>query len=295
MRLLVALLALHLAITFGFTAVTSAFLALVRGDRLRLHVRGVGWFFREWAAVAVMGPLRLLGLWQPAPPTQTGGRPPVLLVPGYSLNRGAMIFLQTWLRRQGVAVWAISHGGFGEPLPVLAHRLGTRVEALKRATGAAQVDIVGHSMGGLVAGWYLRHLGGATSVRRLVTLGSPWQGTAIAVFQLHRVVADMRPDSEIIAALQGGPPVPTTVIWSREDGIVLPPERCRCEGATRHVRVPWVGHHSLLMSGEVFRRVGEALSAGSGSLQSAPQGGPQDDSALVASRTTPPSSSDGAP
>jgi pimeloyl-ACP methyl ester carboxylesterase len=48
----------------------------------------------------------------------------------------------------------------------------------------AQVVIVCHSMGGLVARWYLEHCGGAEVTRKLITLGTPYRGAAKAVAQL---------------------------------------------------------------------------------------------------------------
>lgn len=70
-------------------------------------------------------------------------------------------------------------------------RLGTVVEpALEqwRAQGGrfadAQVTFICHSMGGLVARWYIDHLGGASITRGLITLGTPHRGAAKAVEQL---------------------------------------------------------------------------------------------------------------
>ena len=71
-----------------------------------------------------------------------------------------------------------------------------------RTSGAQQVDLVGHSMGGLVAAFYVNALGGHTRVRRLVTLGAPWKGTATWVFGGRREARDMAPDSDVVKAVQ---------------------------------------------------------------------------------------------
>ena len=53
------------------------------------------------------------------------------------------------------------------------------VEQLKQATGAAQVALVGHSMGGLVIrAWLSQH--GSADVAKIITFGTPHQGTRIA-------------------------------------------------------------------------------------------------------------------
>lgn len=71
------------------------------------------------------------------------------------------------------------------------HRIGTIVEpALEqwRDQGGpyadAKVDFVCHSMGGLVARWYIEMCGGADITGKLITLGTPWRGAAKTIDQL---------------------------------------------------------------------------------------------------------------
>jgi pimeloyl-ACP methyl ester carboxylesterase len=71
----------------------------------------------------------------------------------------------------------------------LATALGDRISAVCRDTGTAQVDVVGHSLGGLVAR-YFTQTAGTTRVRRLVTLGTPYLAHAnppqeLAIFGEH--------------------------------------------------------------------------------------------------------------
>lgn len=72
-----------------------------------------------------------------------------------------------------------------------AQRLGTIIEpALHRwrdqggPYADAQVVFVCHSMGGLIARWYLEKCGGAAITRKLITLGTPYRGAARALGQL---------------------------------------------------------------------------------------------------------------
>jgi triacylglycerol esterase/lipase EstA (alpha/beta hydrolase family) len=72
-----------------------------------------------------------------------------------------------------------------------ARRLGTIIEpALKRwqeqgtPYADAQVVFVCHSMGGLIARWYIEKCGGAEITRKLITLGTPYRGAARALGQL---------------------------------------------------------------------------------------------------------------
>lgn len=65
-------------------------------------------------------------------------------------------------------------------------RLASLVEpALERLRDPdAQLVFVCHSMGGLVARWYIEHCGGAGHTRKLITLGTPYRGAAKALEQL---------------------------------------------------------------------------------------------------------------
>lgn len=77
----------------------------------------------------------------------------------------------------------------------LAAHLRQTIEAVRQATGAAQVDVVGYSLGGLIA----RHLiqtGSGGPIRRLVTLGSPTIGPFLAEQELAIFAAD----DQLIAA-----------------------------------------------------------------------------------------------
>ncbi|MFB6559097.1 hypothetical protein ACFCYH_09415 [Streptomyces sp. NPDC056400] len=76
-----------------------------------------------------------------------------------------------------------------------ARRLAARVEAalaawrLRTGDPAARVVFVAHSMGGLVARYYLDVLGGNRHARRLVTIGTPYRGSVNALTSLHTGVA----------------------------------------------------------------------------------------------------------
>ncbi len=281
------ILSLHLLVMGAFTLITAAFLALLTGTRPRLHARGVGWLCREWLATALIVALRSLypcdrppraGRVPPrpdprAPPLPGAAALPVLLVPGYSLSRNSFAVLAFWLRRHGFAwVHAINHRPLSAPIPVFAHQLGREVERLCAASAAGRVDIVAHSMGGLVAAWYVQHLGGRGRVRRIVTLGTPWRGSAAAVFAIGRQGLDLMPGSEIVAGL-ARLPAGVTSLWSRQDAIVLPPDNAVHPDA-RMVELPWTGHHMLLLRPAALEaildalvRPGEPAAAGDDSLR----------------------------
>ncbi|MBN1669220.1 MAG: alpha/beta fold hydrolase [Anaerolineales bacterium] len=67
-----------------------------------------------------------------------------------------------------------------KPLEWNAARLADFIQQVRQQTGASQVELIGHSMGGLVARAYVQSFSYPGDVAHLVTLGSPHQGAAVA-------------------------------------------------------------------------------------------------------------------
>lgn len=131
------------------------------------------------------------------------------------------------------------------------------VTALLEESGADEVDIVAHSMGGLATRWYLmtRH---PAPVRRAAFLGSPHQGTLAAHLAWGAGGDEMTPGSDFLEALNGAPPVPEGVeaitIRTPIDTRVVPGESAVLPGIADH-SVCCPTHPGLIEDGEVFRIV----------------------------------------
>ena len=196
--------------------------------------------------------------WGEALPEQAP-RVPVLLVPGYGTNWSALWFLCQFLGHRGWTwLWPANHAGRAHSLSAQGEHLGRQIAELKRKTGSPRVDIVGFSMGGLIAAWYLRHQDGAEHVRRLVTVGTPWHGTKLAVFARKKSGQDLIYGSHILDGL-APPPVPTICIWSPDDPVVIPASSAAPEGVPE-VCIEGAGHLDMMLSARVFRAVQAALS-----------------------------------
>jgi len=104
---------------------------------------------------------------------------PVILVHGYMCNHRVWDSVVPSLRANGHDVYAIDLEPIFSPIDNYAASIDLAVRNALEAHGSNQVILVGHSMGGLAARAYLRTFGKA-SVARLITLGSPHQGTALA-------------------------------------------------------------------------------------------------------------------
>jgi len=252
------LVAMHTSAIVGF-AVGAA----ERGERVVIDRVTFALLVREGMTRALLFALNPLGLGQSPPspagePADTAHRPPVILLPGYGHNRSSLRFLRTFLVQRGWTwVWPVNVATREAGLADMAAELGRRVEELRRVTGATQVDLVGQSLGGLVAAWYVRHLGGDQHVRRLVTLGTPWRGTKLAVFARDKVSEELLYDSPALDDL-APPPVPTVAVWSQEDTVVVPAASAAPEGVET-VCIEGIGHTEMLLSARAFRAVQAAL------------------------------------
>ncbi|MFH8347884.1 esterase/lipase family protein [Streptomyces sp. NPDC018045] len=202
-------------------------------------------------------------------PTQGRARPPVLLLHGFIDNRSVFVLLRRSLLRHGWRhVEALNYSPLTCDLRKAAELLGRHIEQICERTGHTRVDLVGHSLGGLIARYYAQRLGGDLRVRTLVTLGTPHGGTRVApLMSAHPLVRQMRPHSDVIAELARPAPNCRThfvCFWSDLDQLMVPVETARIDHRdliTRSVRVSGVGHLALPVNGAVAAGIREALGA----------------------------------
>lgn len=230
--------------------------AVERGEPAQPTVRGASLFAREACARALFVALRPLA---PILAFQRqGAGDSVLLIAGEGTPSVSLVFLAQFLHRRG---WSVEIMGLQGDRPLSEHaaEVGRVIEARHRSTGRPS-NVVGFSLGGLAAAWYVRRLEGVAHVRRLVTIGTPWAGTKAAVFGRTRVSREVLPGSHWLDDL-APLPVPTICIWSPSDPVVVPARSALAEGAVS-VRVDAAGHAEMLVSPRVFRAVQSALTDG---------------------------------
>lgn len=183
---------------------------------------------------------------------------PVLLLQGYLANRGSVHLLAQRLHERGHVVMTYKLGGRMNLRDIrdTAGLVARKVESLVQQTGVAQVDIIGHSMGGLVGLYYLKRLGGRHRVRRLVLLGSPAAGTWSAVFglvtaPLGAASRQLIPGSSFLRELAEAPlPKGADLVTVSGDRDFFAPMRTTILQGSRHITVPTT-HSGLLVEGAV--------------------------------------------
>lgn len=121
-----------------------------------------------------------------------------------------------------------------------AAQLAAYVDQVRSRTGSDRVDIVNHSMGGLVTRWYVSELGGAAKVRHVASLAGANHGTTAAYSCLiYASCVEMSPGSAFIQQLAAtGTETPGdaryATWYSPCDGVINPYTSTELSGATNN-------------------------------------------------------------
>jgi triacylglycerol lipase len=181
----------------------------------------------------------------------------VVLVHGYLANRSTLYPVAAYLRLQGIGqVLTFNYdSGAGVEQAAMALR-----DYLRRHVRGGRIDLVCHSLGGLVARVYLQELGGSRRVDRCITLGTPHQGTYGSYWLWSRVGRELRPDSSLLARLQASRDnargVRFVSLIAGSDNLVFPRVFASHD---EEVHFGDLGHVSMLFSPRVLRAVAEVL------------------------------------
>jgi triacylglycerol lipase len=193
-------------------------------------------------------------------------RPPVIFVHGLYHNRTAWFFYLHWFRRWG---WrhlkAITLRGKFRSVAEHATTLTRVVDEVLRQTGSTKVDLVGHSMGGLIIRAFLAEAPNQDAVRTVVTLGTPHAGSKLAVFAVGKARRDLLPGSPLLVSLNAhGVQAPRYghlyAIYSMVDNMVLPYESAMAGGnGVTSLETGPINHVGLLFSRGTAELVRECL------------------------------------
>lgn len=145
---------------------------------------------------------------------------PVVVIPPFGAGDGLVAVARSYLSRLGHAVHK-----WGRREILGLHRLSTvavpRLREIHDEAGA-KVSLVGHSLGGI----YAREIARAAPdlVRSIVTVGSPFAGDLRSnyVWPMYQAITGTRISGipyEVMERMNEPPPVPSTAIYSRTDGV----------------------------------------------------------------------------
>ncbi|MFF7116603.1 esterase/lipase family protein [Streptomyces albogriseolus] len=182
-------------------------------------------------------------------PSAAHPRPVVLVHGTFGNSVDNWLGLAPYLKNRGYCVFSLDYGqlpgvpffhGLG-PVEKSAEQLDAYVDRVRAATGAAEVDLVGHSQGGMMPRYYLKFLGGAAEVNALIGIAPSNHGTTLSgltallpyfpgaedlLSTATPALADQIAGSAFLAKLNAGgdtvPGVRYTVIATRYDQVVTP-------------------------------------------------------------------------
>jgi pimeloyl-ACP methyl ester carboxylesterase len=191
-------------------------------------------------AIALISVIRVIaGTTRPVSQAEPG---PVLLVPGYGGNVQSLEPLAAALRSAGRTAVIVDPVGDGTgDLRTQAEHLGEVADRVREDAGAASVDVIGYSAGGVAARLWVRDGEGAGVARRVLTLGSPQHGTSQAALGAEfaggcpTACEQLIPDSDLLRRLNAGDETPAGPLWatirSTTDQVVTPVDSAALSGA----------------------------------------------------------------
>ncbi len=181
-------------------------------------------------------------------------------------NRSIFTVLRRGLVRRGFGrIETINYSIFTGDVRAAAAALGAEVERIVEETGYERIHVIGHSMGGLIARYYVTRLGGDQHVHTLVTLGTPHQGSYLAYTWNNGLTRQLRPGSALMDELAAPVKECQTrflVYWSDLDQVVVPQHNAALHHAdlnVHNIALHGVGHMSLPITSSVVHGISTAL------------------------------------
>jgi len=192
---------------------------------------------------------------------------PILLVHGIVDNHAVFAVLDRTLRRRGFTdVSSFDYGLLTNDVRHAARDLEAAIERLCDESGYERVHLIGHSLGGLIARYYVQRMEGHRRVQTCVTMGSPHQGTTMARFgRTWPLLRQLDPASDLILELREPAPECSTrflAFHSDIDHLIVPKSNARIDHPdlrVTNVAISGVGHLSMPNNGRVAFLIAGAL------------------------------------
>lgn len=196
----------------------------------------------------------------------------VVLVHGFFASAGVFRPMKRALVREtGAKVASFSHAP-GVGIDKIARSIKELVDRLPRT---CRIHLVGHSLGGLAARWYVQELGGHERVLHTISLGSPFGGTVHANPFPFLVGRDLAVKSPVLGRLRSRAhdhDVPHTSFVGGKDLVVLPAASAVFPRGEVFM-LPTCGHNTLLFHADSIRRVVERVKSARADAARAPESG----------------------
>lgn len=187
---------------------------------------------------------------------------PILFVHGYTESSSLWKTMIERLEKDGWGKAELTNWTYNtsQSNVTTAKEVATKVSEIKSRTGAAKVDLITHSMGALSTRYYIKNLGGTSTIESWVSLGGPNHGTTTANWCFQASCVEMRPNSTFLNALNAGTETPAPVRyatwWSPCDEIINPHTSVILTGAA-NTESECISHVALTTNEKVYAQVRE--------------------------------------
>ena len=187
---------------------------------------------------------------------------PILLSSGYLGTSGQLFYLKSRLRKNN-AVFTMDYGNPFASINDFASAMKKKVEEIQRHYPGKKITLIGHSMGGIIAARYVANCANTDHVKKVITLGSPLQGTIFATFAPGKCSREMEPESPYLRQLEQDL-MPKNIAFinfgSRTDLIVLPNQSASFKRVpSEKIQFASMGHMTYLCSGRVAEFLTQAV------------------------------------
>ncbi len=226
--------------------------------------RSEGWSILKEAGASVLAyELYPLGIASPSipvvpplwrPPTRPDV--PVLFIHGVLHNTATFAWIK---QKMALSGWrnfrAVNLSTTQHSIAQMAEQTLETMDRMRTQFGAPQVDIVSHSLGGILARYVLQLMNQDGVVRRLITLGTPHQGTELSRYSLFTHLRELAPGSRTIEDLKNAPALVKTQAISISGNLdmLLWPRNTGHWSGVRNIHLKGVGHAGLLFSKRVLQ------------------------------------------
>lgn len=201
------------------------------------------------------------------PPEATAAPAPLVVIHGLGGSAGNFAGLKLWVRlHKPRPIHAFDYRNF-EAIDDVVSAFQDWLSDVQALYPGQRVDIVAHSLGGLITRAALHDRSLAAGVRRIMTLGTPHQGTHLARWGGSRWVRELRIDSPLILRLNAEDAraferenLDIVAYWTDRDIMVLPGSNATLDGAT-NIAMHDATHLTWLLKPKMIRHIIETLDA----------------------------------
>jgi pimeloyl-ACP methyl ester carboxylesterase len=239
---------------FWYEAANSTYEKQLReryGKRLGWYLlRGV---FSGFVSSVITILIYPIGMRRKATSAGTGRRsagPHLILIHGLYHNSSAWVFLRRRFRRAGFSrITDVNYSSFKHDFWEIVEIIDQHIARLAD-TEKEQVILIGHSLGGLLAKAWVGTRDGGSKVSGLIALGSPHQGSKLAVLGCGALARSISYRGRVVQELQeqlSAVDLPQLALYSPVDNMVLPADALKAtEPGWTHVETEAISHVAML-------------------------------------------------